>query len=130
MTSREGFINTNEGKVWFKIFNEESKNIPLIVLHGGPGSSSHSLQTLYALAKDRPVIFYDQLGCGKSDRPDKKSLWKKEFFVDEVELVRKHFKFDNMHLLGHSWGSMLAPAICSQIFKKSPKPYFERAIPK
>ena len=40
------------------------------------------LEPLAALGEDRPVIFYDQLGCGKSDKPDAKLLWTIERFAD------------------------------------------------
>jgi proline iminopeptidase len=54
------------------------------------------------------VVFYDQLGCGKSDRPDDAGLWRMERFVEEVGQVRAALQLDHIHLLGHSWGSMLA----------------------
>lgn len=64
----EGYIEVTGGRVWYQIFNKNSKATPVIILHGGPGSSSYSLEGLQALEKDRPVILYDQLGCGRSDR--------------------------------------------------------------
>lgn len=54
------------------------------------------------------VIFYDQLGCGNSDRPGDTSLWTIERFVDELEQVRTYLGLGKMHLLGQSGGSMLA----------------------
>jgi proline-specific peptidase len=54
------------------------------------------------------VIFYDQLGCGRSDRPDDDSLWTVERFVEEVEAVRRALELDRFHLFGSSWGGMLA----------------------
>lgn len=35
------------------------------------------------------MIFFDQLGCGKSDQPDNNSLWRIERFVDEVAAVQQ-----------------------------------------
>ena len=108
MKAEEGYVKVTGGKIWYKVFNKESKSTPLIVLHGGPGSSSHSLQTLHFLSTDRTIVFYDQLGCGKSDRSKDTKLWKKERFVSELEGLRKQLGFKEMHILGHSWGSMLA----------------------
>jgi L-proline amide hydrolase len=56
----------------------------------------------------RRAIFYDQLGCGKSDLPDDTSLWTVETFVDEVGAVREHLGLDRLHVFGSSWGGMLA----------------------
>ena len=79
-----------------------------LVLHGGPGGNHHNLVAFQALADQRPVIFYDQLGCGKSDRPDNKSLWTAERYFNEVQAVRDGLGLNNYHLIGHSWGTTLA----------------------
>ena len=107
---KEGFIEVTGGKVSYVIHNETANKIPLLVLHGGPGSSSYSLQGLKDLAIDRPVVLYDQLGCGKSDRPDDDSLWTLDRFVEEVGLVQKGLGLNKVHILGHSWGTTLAAA--------------------
>ncbi|ACL17218.1 proline iminopeptidase-family hydrolase [Methanosphaerula palustris] len=106
----EGFIQTPDGKVWYRIVGGGSAGIPLLVLHGGPGFPHDYLEPLEALADERPVIFYDQLGCGRSDRPDDPSLWTIERYVDEVAAVREALGLKAVHLLGQSWGTMLAVA--------------------
>jgi len=83
---------------------------PVLLLHGGPGFPSAYLAPLAALADERPVIFYDQLGCGHSDRPTDDSLWTVDRAVAEVDQVRKALGLEHVHLYGHSWGSMLAIA--------------------
>lgn len=118
MSIVENFLKVDGGKIWYKVFTKKTKNTPLIVLHGGPGSSSYSMQTLHELSQDRTVVFYDQLGCGLSDRPNDVSLWKKERFVLELETLRKHLGFDEISLLGQSWGTMLAVLYTLQYPKK------------
>src|SRR5204863_2516161 len=77
--------------------------------HGGPGAPHDYLENLEALATDtRRVIFYDQLGCGHSDQPDDTSLWRVERFADELATVRRELGLDRVHILGQSWGGMLA----------------------
>ncbi|WP_026905853.1 proline iminopeptidase-family hydrolase [Paucisalibacillus globulus] len=110
MATTEGFIQVTGGKVWYQLHDNNLNNEPVIILHGGPGSSHWSLQGLKELAKVRPVILYDQLGCGKSDRPDDSSLWKIERFVDEVKQLKEGLGLKEFHLLGHSWGTTLAAA--------------------
>lgn len=104
----EGYIPVTGGKIWYKIVGANRKKIPLLVLHGGPGAPHDYLEPLEALSDERPVIFYDQLGCGNSDKPRDKSLWTVERFVSELEQVRSYLGLDKMHLLGQSWGTMLA----------------------
>jgi proline iminopeptidase len=60
------------------------------------------------LADERPVVFYDQLGAGKSDRPDDMSLWHNDRFVDELSSIIDALALDRVHLFGHSWGTILA----------------------
>ncbi|QOJ16003.1 MAG: proline iminopeptidase-family hydrolase [Planctomycetia bacterium] len=96
------------GDVWCQVVGADKPGVPLLVLHGGPGVPHDYLLPLNALANQRPVIFYDQLGCGNSERPTDESLWTIERFVDELDEVRMALKLDRVHILGHSWGTMLA----------------------
>ncbi len=104
---REGHISVPGGEVWYKIVGSGSA-IPLLTLHGGPGAGHDYLEPLEALAADRPVVFFDQLGCGKSDKPDDASLWRIERFVEEVAAVREALDLERVHLFGQSWGGWLA----------------------
>ncbi len=103
----EGYINVPGGRVWYRVFGT-GQGTPLLLLHGGPGGTSLALQRLAKLGDDRPVIVYDQLGCGRSDRPHNNALWTTERFVEELRTVRSTLRLDRVHILGHSWGSMLA----------------------
>ena len=103
----EGFVDVSGGRIWYRIVGGGS-GTPLLLLHGGPGVPSVYLKPLEALADERPVVFYDQLGSGQSNRPKDNSLWTVQRFVEEVGQVRKALGLNQIHLYGHSWGSMLA----------------------
>lgn len=103
----EGFIEVDGGKVWYRI-NGASQKIPILILHGGPGSSSFGQEPLKALSPERPVIFYDQLGSGRSDRIADTTLMKVERYIDEVETVRKELDLEKVYLYGQSWGTALS----------------------
>ncbi len=102
----EGFINVAGGKIWYRITGE-GRGTPLLLLHGGPGVPGFYLNPLQALSKDRPVIFFDQLGCGRSDRITNDSLLTIECFVEQVESVRKALGINKFYLYGQSWGTIL-----------------------
>jgi proline iminopeptidase len=102
----EGFINVKGGKVWYRIDGQGS-NTPILLLHGGPGVPSYYLNPLSALSKDRPVIFWDQLGCGRSDKIIDSSLMTVENFVEQVEQVKQALGLKEYYILGQSWGTML-----------------------
>jgi proline iminopeptidase len=103
----EGFVDVSGGRIWYRVVGS-GPGTPLLLLHGGPGVPSVYLKPLEALADERPIVFYDQLGSGQSDRPKDSSLWTIERFVNEVGQVRKALGLNQIHLYGHSWGSMLA----------------------
>jgi proline iminopeptidase len=106
MNKTEGFVSVEGGRVWYRSVG--SGGIPLLLLHGGPGAGHDYLEPLEMLAADRQVVFYDQLGCGRSDRPDNSALWRIERFVTEVAQLRRALGLSHIHLLGHSWGGWLA----------------------
>lgn len=81
---REGLIPVTGGKVWYRVLGADRPGAPLLVLHGGPGAPHDYLEPLAALAGERPVVFYDQLGCGNSERPGDAALWTLERFVAEL----------------------------------------------
>ena len=105
--SKESFIPVSGGRVYCRQVGGACAP-PLLVVHGGPGIPHQQLQPLEQLSVDRSVIFYDQLGCGKSDRPDGAHLWQIDRFVDELDEVRNSLAAGDFHLLGYSWGSMIA----------------------
>lgn len=106
MKTEEGKIRVDGHALWYRRVGEGG--VPLLTLHGGPGAGHDYLEPLQALAADRAVVLYDQLGCGKSDRPDDRSLWRIDRFVAEVDGVRRALGLEQIHLLGHSWGGWLA----------------------
>lgn len=111
LPEREGFVPVNGYRVWYRSVGggSDQEGFPLLVLHGGPGAPHDYLENLEALASEtRRVIFYDQLGCGHSDQPDDPSLCQVSRFADEVGTIRQELGLDRVHILGQSWGGMLA----------------------
>ncbi|MBP2134021.1 proline iminopeptidase [Methanomicrobium sp. W14] len=104
----EGFIRTTGGQVWFKITGTDKEKTSLLLLHGGPGACSDYFEPLSKLSRERPVIFYDQLGCGNSEKPGDMSLYSVENYVREVGEVRGALELSEVHILGQSWGGGLA----------------------
>ncbi|WP_035664884.1 proline iminopeptidase-family hydrolase [Bradyrhizobium sp. Ec3.3] len=103
----DAYVSAPGGRVWMRRCGGSAK-APLITLHGGPGSPHDYLEPLAALGDEREIVFYDQLGCGRSDRPADTSLWTIDRFVAELDAVVETVGRKPVHLLGHSWGAMLA----------------------
>lgn len=105
--NKTGYIDVDGGKVWYRI-DGDNNNTPILVLHGGPGSSSFGLDPLKKISDQQPVIFYDQLGSGRSDRIKDTSLMTVPRYTEEVEQVREHLNYEKVYLYGQSWGTALA----------------------
>src|ERR687888_2404238 len=101
----EGFVDFRGYRTWYRAVGSGSTT--LLALHGGPGSTHHYFAPLEQLAGERRVVVYDQIGCGSSDRPTDVE-WSVELFREEVAAVREQLGLDRVHLLGTSWGGMLA----------------------
>ena len=102
----EGHVAVEGGKIWYRIAGSGTKT-PLILLHGGPGVPSNYLKPLLALADERPVIIYDQLGAGRSDHVSDTALFTTARFVRELQALRDSLGITHAYLLGHSWGTIL-----------------------
>jgi len=104
----EGFIELEHGRVWYRRSGGGAR-LPILLLHGGPGAAAYYLEPLEErLAEHRPVVVYDQLGCGRSDMPDDPSLWTIDYFTGEVDRMRAALGLAECHLLGQSWGGWLS----------------------
>jgi proline iminopeptidase len=90
-------------------FGESGKPV-LIVLHGGPGADYRYLLGLKGLADDYQVVFYDQRGTGLSPRVAAAGLTVQSFIDDLDAFVEAFGRGRPVHLLGHSWGAMVASA--------------------
>ena len=104
----EGRLAVSDGEVWYQTINGAAPRVALLCLHGGPGMPHDYLEPLAQLADQRPVIFYDQLGCGRSPASAGSPPWTVDRFLAELVSVRSHLGLDEVILFGNSWGGMLA----------------------
>lgn len=106
LTATEGFVEVTGGKVWYRIVGTGNQT-PIVLLHGGPGFPSYYLNPLAKLGQDRPVIFFDQLGCGRSDDNSDTTLMTIDIFVEQLEQFTSALGLTEFFLYGQSWGTML-----------------------
>ena len=107
MLENGSFATVNGFKLFYRSFGNGEN--ALLCLHGGPGARHDYLLPLGELGDDRiRVVLYDQLGCGKSERPREKSQYTIEYGVEEVERVRQALNLGEISLFGNSYGGALA----------------------
>lgn len=102
-------IRVPGGKVYVRVNgNLNGPKPPIVLIHGGPGSSHWYFLNATALANERAVILYDQLDSGFSDHPDNPSNWNVNRFIEELDDIASALDIDTWHVLGTSWGSVIA----------------------
>ena len=106
LPSGEWRLAVDGGRIWYKVSGTGTAT-PVILLHGGPGFSSFYMKPLEALGNERPVVRYDQLGGGKSDGLTDTTKITIAHFVKELDSLRAHLGYERVHLVGHSWGTIL-----------------------
>ncbi len=106
-----GTVDFNGWSTWYRMTGEPGRT-PLVVLHGGPGAGhDYTLRIAGIAQQGRPVVHYDQLGIGRSTHlPGKGAdFWTVQLFLDELDNLLKALGIaDAYHILGQSWGGMLA----------------------
>lgn len=109
MKINEGYMPFMGYKTYYRTVGERTDKAPLILLHGGPGSTHNYFEVLDRVAEEdgRMLVMYDQIGCGNSYVDGRPELWKAETWVNELIALREHLGLDTCHLLGQSWGGML-----------------------
>ena len=82
---------------------------PILALHGGPSIDSSYLYHLENVVEPvRSIVFYDQLGCGRSDEPKDVSLYSIEDSVRDLKALLKKLGVRRFYLYGQSYGGILA----------------------
>ncbi|KAI1737057.1 Alpha/Beta hydrolase protein [Xylaria scruposa] len=110
-------------KTWYKVYGslESHPGPALVVLHGGPGAGHEYLSPLVDIYEkyNVPVVFYDQVGCGRSthfrDKVGDTAFWTFELFIRELDNLVDHLQLrtKGFCLIGQSWGGMLGGAYAS-----------------
>jgi proline iminopeptidase len=110
----EGYVNVLGYNLFYQDFvpsTSEKNKGTLVCLHGGPGTPHNYLMPLADLSeRGYRVVFYDQLGVGKSEMPKNKYMFSIEYGVEELEAFRKEMNLGKINLFGSSYGGLLAIA--------------------
>jgi len=96
-------------RLWYRVAGRQT-GIPVIVLHGGPGEGSQTFARFAgpALETRLRMVYLDQRGSGRSDRPKQARHYSIPLLVDDVEALRRRLGAPRIDLIGHSFGTILA----------------------
>jgi proline iminopeptidase len=111
MEDTEGFVPILGYKLYYRAVGPTTAPATILALHGGPGMSHDYLLSLRDLTQwGYRIVFFDQLGCGRSEIPPGTDLFSLEHHVEESEGIRTTLGLGRVHLIGSSYGGLLALA--------------------
>ena len=107
---RNGFVHSKDSIDLYYRFLGSGKDT-LVLIHGGPGmDSEYFIADFEPLAKNHVLLFYDQRGGGQSTLPDTLNAQKLlgiDKHVEDLEVLRKRFRFKKLKVIAHSFGPMI-----------------------
>jgi len=113
--SESRFLTVEGYRIYLRTFGARNQGRTLLCLHGGPGGTHDYLLPLSDLARyGYRVVFYDALGCGRSDLPPGPELFTLGHDLRVLETVRRSLGSERIHLMGSSYGGMLALAYATR----------------
>ncbi len=83
------------------------KGIPVVFLHGGPGSGCESYHRRFFNPDKYRIILFDQRGCGRSSPHAELENNNTQALVGDIELIREKLAIERWLVFGGSWGSTL-----------------------
>lgn len=108
LPDHEGHVRVRNKRLFYRRVGEPKRGT-IVVLHGGPGSTHEYLIPLADLAgAGYEVVFYDQLGCGRSERPATYRNYTIVSSAEDADQLRRLLDLGRVHLFGHSYGGALA----------------------
>ena len=98
----------NDVRLWYRVAGKE-RGIPVVYVHGGPGQGSQSFAAIAgpALERTNRMVYLDQRGSGRSEKPWT-NAYSVELMVDDLEKLRRHWGVPRIALIGHSFGTVVA----------------------
>jgi len=111
MDDQEGLVKILGYNLYYRSAGAPDAKATVLALHGGPGGTHDYLLPLRDLTRwGYRVVFFDQLACGQSEIPPGTDLFTLEHHVEETEGIRTALGLGRVHLIGSSYGGLLALA--------------------
>jgi len=110
LTITNNVLANKDDEITHHIYVEQCGNplgIPVVFLHGGPGSGCRPLHRCYFDPQLYHIILFDQRGCGRS-RPYGALKQNTTFdLIQDMEVIRQHIGIEKWLVFGGSWGATL-----------------------
>jgi proline iminopeptidase len=127
LADRQDWLVVGEShRIYYQISGNR-QGIPVVWLHGGPGSSSTAFHRQFLNPSKFWIIQFDQRGCGKSEPSGAIVANQTPNLIRDIERLREHLGLTRWHVVGGSWGGALGliyaqshPNAVSRVLLRSP----------
>ena len=109
-----GMLDVGDSHQLYWEISGNPDGLPVVFLHGGPGSGSNPWQRQLFNPEKFRIILFDQRGAGKSLPHASLKDNTTPHLVADMDKLRRHLKIDKWHVSGGSWGSTLALAYADE----------------
>lgn len=103
----QGFVTVHHHRLFYRSLGHALRGTVLVV-HGGPSEHLYLSCLADLVPPGYRVVWYDQWGCGRSDRPRSFEGYTVESASADIPAVARALRLGTPHLFGHSWGGALA----------------------
>ncbi|PKR84445.1 alpha/beta fold hydrolase [Heyndrickxia camelliae] len=106
----EHILKLNGINHWVRIEGGQHNTIPLVIIHGGPGGNHYTFERIVGplLSENRTIVYYEQRGCGRSERPVSDEDYSLDFLLKDFKELINWLDTKKVDLLGYSFGGELA----------------------
>ncbi len=109
-----GFLDVGQGHRLYYEQAGAAGGIPVVMLHGGPGSGASPRQRIFFAAERYRLVQFDQRGCGRSEPRGETKHNHTDALIADIEALRRHLGIERWLVFGGSWGSALALAYAAK----------------
>jgi proline iminopeptidase len=103
-----GWLDVGHGhRIWYEQAGNP-QGVPVVLLHGGPGSGSSPRQRVFFDPARFRIVQFDQRGAGRSEPQGEIAHNRTAALVGDIERLRAHLGIERWLVSGGSWGSTLA----------------------
>ncbi|MCX8172422.1 MAG: alpha/beta hydrolase [Archaeoglobaceae archaeon] len=106
------FVENDGLKIYYEF--EDGKAPPMVFIHGWTANMNYWKEQRDYFKGKNALLFIDNRGHGRSDKPREYKYYHFNNFVSDVEAVISHLKLSDFILIGHSFGTMISMKYCSE----------------
>jgi len=100
------FVDNEGVKIWTHVSGQGP--VCVVITPGWGASVDLYMSSMQVLEKSYTMVYMDDRGSGRSDKPVDAAMYAMSYLTSDIEAVRKFLSVDQICLIGHSMGGVIA----------------------